>query len=47
MKGRENMESIKSLVDSLPVLLHDIKDYNTQLVAAYKRRLNKKGTLKK
>ena len=43
MKGRENMESIKSLVDSLPVLLHDIKDYNTQLVAAYKRRLNKKG----
>lgn len=37
------MGDIKSLADSLPVLLDDIKDYNTQLVGTYKERLKKKG----
>ena len=37
------MESIKNLADSLKVLLGDIKDYNAQLVSAYKKRLKEKG----
>lgn len=37
------MGDIKSLADSLPVLLVDIKNYNTQLVDAYKKRLKGKG----
>ena len=37
------MGSIKSLADSLPVLFNDIKDYNVQLVSAYKERLREKG----
>lgn len=37
------MGSFKSLADSLPVLLADIKDYNAQLVSAYKKRLKEKG----
>lgn len=37
------MGSIKSLADSLPVLFNDIKDYNVQLMSAYKERLREKG----
>lgn len=37
------MESIKNLADSLKVLLGDIKNYNAQLVSAYKKRLKEKG----
>ncbi len=37
------MGSFKSLADSLPVLFNDIKDYNAQLVSAYKKRLKEKG----
>lgn len=37
------MGDMKSLADSLPVLFNDIKDYNAQLVGAYKNRLKGKG----
>lgn len=37
------MGDMKSLADSLPVLFNDIKDYNAQLVSAYKKRLKGKG----
>lgn len=37
------MGDMKSLADSLKVLSGDIKDYNAQLVGAYKNRLKEKG----
>lgn len=37
------MGDMKSLADSLPVLFNDIKEYNAQLVGAYKNRLKGKG----